>query len=338
MKRKWLVIGIILLLVGTCSIQSTAMVTLPSGRCFSSKTMTRAPDADSSRGETELKYYLEENLDQVIGFAAPPPVIWQSAIRLTQDEIGLYSDWTMTKVNVAFSAESVLHEIDVRIYIYEKGTTSTKPGPIIVNDTIAHLDTTGVTTIPLVTPVNLIGHEELWVAVEWYQMYDAPGIYYAWVDTLSGPHVTNKSDFIKPGPNWYQLHDCLPEVDGRWGIGAIVEGLGHTELSIGNIKGPVGITADVSNIGRLEVAKNVTWSIVVTGGLLQRVTVLKNGTIPLLAINSSLGIDSDMFFGFGRINIIISAKAENALKVSIKKIAFLVGPFVVGIKQYPEGK
>ncbi len=332
MKRKWFAIGIILLLVGTCSIQSTAMMTLPLGRCFSSKTMTRAPDADSSRGEMELKYYLEENLDQVIGFAAPPPVIWQSAIRLTQDEIGLYSDWTMTKVNVAFSAESVLHEIDVRIYIYEKGTTSTKPGPIIVNDTIAHFDTTGVTTIPLVTPVDLIDHEELWVAVEWYQMYDAPGIYYAWVDTLSGPHVPNKSDFIKPGQTWCQLHDLLPEVDGRWGIGAIVEGLGPTELTIGTIKGPVGVTANISNIGVIDSAVNVTWSIAVNGGLLHGVAILESGMLSSLDVSCSKEINVSMFFGFGKILIIVTTKAKNAPEVFVTKKAFLLGPFVVGIR------
>ena len=66
-----------------------------------------------------------------------------------------------------FHADNGCPTIGVKIYIYDKGTTETKPGAVIVSDTTATLDTTGVTTIPLVTPVNLSGHEELWVAVEW---------------------------------------------------------------------------------------------------------------------------------------------------------------------------
>jgi len=94
---------------------------------------------------------------------------------------------------------------------------------LIVNDTTATLDITGITNIPLVTPVDLAGHEELWVAVEWYQVADPP-CYYAWMDTLTGPHVPYKSDWVFLNNAWNQLHVLLPSADGRWGIGAIVEG------------------------------------------------------------------------------------------------------------------
>ncbi len=67
--------------------------------------------------------------------------------------MAVYKEWTMTKVNVAFSREGGHPPIDVRIYIYDKGT-NIRPGPIIANDTTYTLDTTGVTTIPLVTPVE----------------------------------------------------------------------------------------------------------------------------------------------------------------------------------------
>jgi len=39
-----------------------------------------------------------------------------------------------------------------------------------------------------------------------------------------------------------------------------------------------------------------------------------------------------MFFGFGKINIVITATAQNAIAVSASKSAFLLGPLVVGIK------
>ena len=177
-----------------------------------------------SRDEHELKYYKVENLDQVIGISGDysPPYIWQSAIRLTQDEMAPYMDWTLTKVNIAFDADDGQPEIDVTIFIYDKGPDSTKPGPIIVQDTTAHLDTSGITTIPLGTPVDLAGHDELWVAVQWVQTEPSP-VYYVWIDTLSGPHIPDKSDFIYYNGTWSQFHDLLPTADGRWGIGAVVE-------------------------------------------------------------------------------------------------------------------
>ena len=171
--------------------------------------------------EVELRYYEEDGLSTVIGFTTSPAT-WKSGIRLTQEEMAPYMTWTMTSVNVAFSGDNGHPEIDVRIYIYDQGTQTT-PGDLIVNDTTATLDTTGITTIPLVTPVDLEGHEELWVAVEWYQIYDPP-CYYAWMDTVTGPHVPYKSDWIFLNNAWNQLHVLLPSADGRWGIGAIVEG------------------------------------------------------------------------------------------------------------------
>jgi hypothetical protein len=39
-----------------------------------------------------------------------------------------------------------------------------------------------------------------------------------------------------------------------------------------------------------------------------------------------------MFFGFGKISIVITAKAQNANEVTITKSAFVLEPFVVGIK------
>jgi hypothetical protein len=285
-----------------------------------------------ARDQIELKYYAEENLDQVIGISGgTPPYIWQTAIRLTQDEMGPYADWTMNSVNVAFSADNGVPEIDIKIIIYDKGTTSTKPGPVIVQDTTFHLDTTGVTNVPLVTPVDLTGHEELWVAVEWTQYEPGPGVYYAWIDTLSGPHVPDKSDFVKLGSSWTQLHIALPEVDGRWGIGAIVEGTGLAELSIGNVKGPMGVKADVSNIGA-NPANNVQWSMKATGGILKRVNASATGTEATLAAGSSIPVALGTFMGFGKISIVITAKAQNAIEVSTTKSAFLLGPFVLSIK------
>lgn len=325
--RKFLKAGLVICIAALFVGTSTAAITNPEKIGFASIEQ-KANVSSPTRDQVELKYYAEENLDQVIGLTGTMPAVWKTAIRLTQDEMAPYADWTMTSVNVAFSGDNGQPEIDIKIYIYDKGTTSTKPGPVIVSDTTYHLDTTGVTNIPLVTPVDLAGHEELWVAVEWTQT--ETGSYYAWIDTLSGPHVTDKSDFVFLG-TWQQLHDALPEVDGRWGIGAIVEGTGLAELSIGNIKGPMGIKADVSNIGA-NPANNAEWSIGVTGGILKMVNKSATGTAATIAAGASIPISLGTFMGFGKISIVITAKAQNALQVSATKSAFLFGPFVLSIK------
>ncbi|MBE3120962.1 MAG: hypothetical protein IMZ53_09285 [Thermoplasmata archaeon] len=326
--KKILKAGVVLFIaVLFVGMSTSAIGATPEKAAFISTKKTITP-SEPTRDEMELKYYAEENLDQVIGVTGTMPAIWKTAIRLTQDEMAAYMDWTLTKVNVAFTADQGQPTINIKIYIYNKGTTPTKPGSIIVSDTTATLDTTGITTIPLTTPVPLAGHDELWVAIEWTQT--EVGSFYAWIDTLSGPHVPDKSDFVFLG-TWQQLHDALPEVDGRWGIGAIVEGAGLAELSIGNIKGPIGIKADVSNIGAND-ANNVQWSIAVTGGLLGGVNASEIGTTPSLVAGSSTPISVGMFFGFGKISIVITAKAQNANEVSVTKSAFLLGPFVIGIK------
>jgi hypothetical protein len=325
--KAGLVICVAALFIGT----SATAITTTQEKLSLTSTKKTATLFGPTRDEIELKYYMEEGLSTVIGIGGgTPPYIWKTAIRLTQDEMSAYTDWTMTKVNVAFSADNGCPSIGIKIYIYDKGTTATKPGAVIVSDTTATLDTTGVTTIPLVTPVNLSGHEELWVAVEWTQ-YEPDTAYYAWLDTLTGPHVDKKGDFFYLNNAWGQIHTSGATYDGNWGIGAIVEGSGLAELSIGNIKGPMGIKADVSNIG-VNDANNVQWSITVTGGLLKMVNKTATGTAATLAAGISTPISSGTFIGFGKINIAITAKAQNSLEVTAGKSAFLLGPFVIGIK------
>jgi len=190
-----------------------------------------------ARDEMELKYYNPDNLDIVFGLTGTLPIKWKSAIRLTQDEMAPYADWSLTKVNVAFYADYGQPTIDIRIYIYDKGTT-TNPGTLITNDTTAFLDTTGITTVELNTPVPLSGHDELWVAIEWTQTEAGPGVYYAWMDTSTGPHVPDKSDFVYINSTWNQLHVLSPSADGRWGIGAIVEGIPELPPNPPSIQGP----------------------------------------------------------------------------------------------------
>ncbi len=305
---------------------TTIIASHPPNASFSStkKMMTLS---DSSRDETELKYYIEEDLSTVIGVCGN--VHWKSAIRLTQDETAAYSDWTMTKVNVAFNTDNGCPYIYVRIYIFDKGNTSTRPGPIIVADTIAKLNTTGVTTVPLVTPVNLSGHEELWVAVDWNDTFD--NAYYAWLDTVTGPHIPQKGDWYYLNNAWGEIYTGGADYDGNWGIGAIIEGAGLAELSIGNIeKGYFGFNAEVQNTGDID-ALNVTWSYTVKGGFLHH-NKTATGTDSTLVAHGTLPISVPIFILFGKINIAIYAQATNALKVNVRISAFVLGKFLLGNK------
>jgi hypothetical protein len=162
-------------------------------------------------------------------------------------------------------------------------------------------------------------------------MEPGPGVYYAWLDTTTGPHVPQKGDFYYLNNAWGEIYTGGADYDGNWGIGAIVEGSGLAELSIGNIKGPMGIKADISSIG-VNDANNVQWSITVTGGLLKKVNKTATGTVATLAAGASTPISLGTFIGFGKINIAITVKAQNSLEVTAAKSAFLLGPFVIGIK------
>jgi hypothetical protein len=120
-------------------------------------------------------------------------------------------------------------------------------------------------------------------------------------------------------------------LDYNWAIGAIVEGQGNAELSIQNINGPLGIAAEIKNIGAVP-AEALDWYILVTGGILQRVNKSAAGNVAEVAVDGIEAISLGTFLGLGNIQITIKAKASNAVEVVITKSALLIGPFVVGIK------
>ncbi|MBN2600074.1 MAG: hypothetical protein JXA75_05995, partial [Candidatus Thermoplasmatota archaeon] len=238
MKKKFFVRNASVILIAAVVLLSSVVVADTSQQPTVACMKKTLPFSEISFDETELKYYNEENLDTVIGISGgTPPYIWKTAIRLTQDEMAPYPGWMMTDVKVAFSADNGCPSIDVRIYIYDEGTP-THPGSIIANDTTITLDTTGITTIPLVTPIPLTGHDELWVAVEWTQWEPGPGVYYAWMDTLSGPAVDGKGDWIYHNSAWLEIQTLGASFDGNWGIGAIIEGTAQQPPQKPTLSGP----------------------------------------------------------------------------------------------------
>lgn len=318
LMRKWLAITIVVLFVGT---SITALVE-PSNAIF---TITKSITGfhESSRDQIELKYYDPNTLNNDFGMAEPPPV-WKDAIRLTQTELAPYNTWNLTQVVIGFGEDPSEGPINVRIYVYGKGV-ATHPGSIIVNDTTVELNGTALITVPLVTSVSLTGRDEIWVAVEWFQNGDIN--YHTFVD--AGPAVDGKGDWMFINNDWFEIQHG--GADSNWAIGAVVEGQGLATLGIINIKGPLGVKANIQNTGDAD-AQNVAWSMTVKGGILGLVNKSSIGSKETLIAHNTLSISVPLFIGFGKISIQISVEAMNAVEITETKSAFLLGPFVIGIR------
>jgi len=232
--KKELVFVIIFLFVGT----STAMIVEPSNVLITT-TKTAPRFQHSSRDRIELKYYDPDTLTQDVGIqGGTPPYIWKSAIRLTHTELSRYNAWNITNVVIGFAEDDNEGPMNVTIYIYDKGT-STQPGNVIVNDTWAVLTGIGLITVPLTTPVSLVGHTEIWVAVQWTQ--NVEHTFYAFVDT--GPAVDGKGDWVYLYGTWSELQ-AVSSIDANWAIGAVVEGINPPPtppMITGALKGAAGI-------------------------------------------------------------------------------------------------
>jgi hypothetical protein len=317
--KKCLAYTIILVLMGTSAI---ALIE-PNDRPTMSKARTGLHE--SSRDQTELRYYDPNTLSTVIGVTCQD-IYWKTAIRLTHTELAPYNTWNITQVIIGFGEDYAEGPMTVRIYIYDKGT-ETHPGDIIVDDTTAVLNGTALIPVNLLTPVSLVGHDEIWVAVEWHQISD--GVHYAFID--AGPHVEGKGDWLYLNNVWHSLYaDSGGMINGNWALGAVVEGHWSTTLGIGDINGPLGIQTEVQNTGA-SVAYNISWSLAVKGGILGIVDKTATGTSTILHAGEAIPISIPVFLGFGKIRIEISTQASNAAEVTETKSAFLLGPLVIGI-------
>jgi hypothetical protein len=275
-------------------------------------------------GQVELSYY--GDLANSVGTCCPK---WFGAIRLTQDEMAPYMNWTLTNIDMAADTGNGQPQVDIRIFIYDTGN-ETFPGPLIDNATTYHFNDSDFHLIPLVHPVPLTGHENLWIAIEWNQSVDSA--YIAPMD--GGPHVPKKGSFVSfnNDTNWQELYEQSGgAIDGNFCIGGIVEGNTDMELSINNHPGvQAGVRAWITNIGK-NPAYNVTWSIASTGGFLY-INDIDFGLISVLDPAASSRISEGPFFGFGPITITITASADNVPVMTLTKQAFILGIFVIAIK------
>ncbi len=273
----------------------------------------------SPRVEKVIAFYNGE----IVGGIGPSfyRIEWEAAIRITPQELAPYHDWELIGARF-YHWEN--HSNEGSLKIYKQGTESS-PGELVTSEPF-NVSGKGWKRINLTTPVSLDITKDIWTSFRIKKHGYAD--YSMGVD--DGPVVFTKGDWIWLGSSWSELHE-YGIYDCNWGIEAIIEGQGVTQLAIGTIRGPWGITADVQNIGEYN-ATNVTWSITATGGLFKRINASATGEVTVLVVGASEPMNSGIFFGFGKINIVITAKAYNAFEVSVIKSAFLLGPFVVNLR------
>ena len=110
-----------------------------------------------------------------------------------------------------------------------------------------------------------------------------------------------------------------------------------TTLEISDIRGGLfGVTADIENTGSVDV-ENFIITLSVKGGLLNNIDIFQEcggcgtcgTTIPPGEIKSESTEESGLIIGFGRIDIIVTAEAENADLITEESTGFVLGPFVI---------
>ena len=277
------------------------------------------------RDGEEIKYYNPDTLTHVIGLSGgTPPYYWYSAIRFTQDELAPYAGWDLTKVNVALSCDNGQTEVWAKLTIWGEGT-ATQPGSIVYEDDTLYFDASGFHIIEISTPIALDDHDEIWIGIEWEQTEE--GAYIPFTD--DGPAVDGKGDWCNLGSGWDELQDF--DLDYNWGMGGIVEGAGKAELAIQNVEGPIGVKAEVKNIGEVA-ASNLEYTMTVTGGILGFINKTVPGSKPTLDPSAIESITSGLLLGFGNIVIEITANADNAVEVTETKTGFVLGILVIGIE------
>ncbi len=322
MNKKILLGSIIA--VAILVLSSLGVIAFTSEEIPFASTESSAVRGNSPRWEDEIRYYDPDELTHIIGGCWDPPCYWIWAIRLTQDELSAYGGWNITKVKIHLLCANGQTEIWGRLIIYGEGT-SIHPGSIIYEDDTLYFDSTDYHFIELDTPISLDDHEELWIGIELEVTEDN---YPMSID--EGPVVLGKGDWFSDdgGASWVEIKDW--GLDYNWFIGAIVEGE-PAELIITNVSGPIGVNAEIKNTGSVP-AYNVHYTMTITGGILGLINTTVSDIVSELAPDYTIPVSSGLMFGLGPITIDIKVNASNAYDDSILKNAFIVGPFVFGIK------
>lgn len=111
----------------------------------------------------------------------------------------------------------------------------------------------------------------------------------------------------------------------------------NTTFEITDIRGGIfGVTVDIKNTGDV-IAENFTITLSVKGGLLNNIDLYHEcsgcgscgKTIPAGGIKSESTREAGLILGFGNIDVIVNAEAENADLVTKEVTGFVIGPFIL---------
>ncbi len=101
-------------------------------------------------------------------------------------------------------------------------------------------------------------------------------------------------------------------------------------LEIGAITGGFGIKSSVKNTGE-GAATNVDWTITLDGKLVF-LGKSSTGTFATIAPAGDEAIKAGFILGFGKTNIVVSATCDEGVTAEATASAFVLGPFVLGVK------
>jgi hypothetical protein len=179
------------------------------------------------------------------------------------------------------------------------------------------------------TPYVINGWGEIRVEIDfvndWQEVYynDVLWLSKSWTEGTSGGGVLalNAVDlFGESGTSVY--YDDI----SVWGM----ESPAEPELAIGPITGGIGLKASVQNTGEGD-ATNIDWNISLDGKLVF-MGKTTTGTITSLTPAGDQAIKASFILGFGKTNIAISATCDQGKTAEKTATAFVLGPFVLGVK------
>ena len=312
------------LLIAAFFVISSSAVIADTAENVAFATSEKTIAESSARGEEAIGYFDPDTAGTTgVGLqGGTPPYYWSIGIRLTQEELAEYTGWDLIAVNVLHNEDAYEHWGFVEVY--GEGTP-TWPGTLLASVEY-HFEERAFYRVELNESIAIDDHNELWLVCAWESgTDDFPG----GMDGI--PAVDGKGDFVFMNGAWSEIQNAAPDFDHNWCMEGIVEGEGKAELAIQNVKGPIGVKAEVKNNGDVA-ASNLEYTMTVTGGILGLIDKTIDGTKTELAPGTTESISSGLILGFGKIVIEITANADNAGEVTETKEGLVLGILVIGIK------
>jgi C1A family cysteine protease len=180
---------------------------------------------------------------------------------------------------------------------------------------------TGFHTIELASAVNLTEGNDFYIYLRlsaggqpFDRTSDIPVLLGATSRTIVESTSHPGESYYRSGSSWLDLYNYQFN-DSSWDHTAnfCIKGLAVGPTPLLNITLKQGLvlrtTWTIHNGGTAN-ATNVSWSITITGGLLNRIHKEKTGTIGSIPIGTGDAVKNDIFFGFGAITVVVTVGCD----------------------------